>query len=104
MDTMAASRASTTVRRYLDSLTTMRRLPGLSSVTQHPEVTLALKRMYRRTGHGQAQAVPLTRAVLAELLAVCHDDLMGLQGRLLLTLGYCAMCRLSPGRALQLSL
>ena len=93
-DTMAASRASATMRRYLDSLTSMRRLAGLSPVTRHPEVTLALKRMYRRKGHGQAQVVPLTRAVLAELLALCHNDLMGLRDRLLLTLGYHTMrCR-----------
>ena len=93
VDAVAASRASATVRRYLDSLTSMRRLAGLPSVTQHPEVTLALKRMYRRKGHGQVQAVPLTRAVLAELLAVCHNDLMGLRDRLLLTLGYYTMRR-----------
>ena len=36
VDTMAASRVSATVRRYLDSLTSMRRLAGMSSVTQHP--------------------------------------------------------------------
>ena len=93
VEAMAASRASATVRRYLDSLTSLRRLAGLPSVTQHPEVTLAIKRMYRRKGHGQARAVPLTRAALTELLTVCQTDLMGLRDRLLLTLGYYTMRR-----------
>lgn len=47
-------------------LSTVFRLSGLEDLTKAPEVILALKRMYRKKGRAQRQAIPLTRGVLAE--------------------------------------
>ena len=91
-----ASHLSTaTVRRRINSLGTVHRLAGLPEHTRHPEVILALKRMHRQKGRAQKQAVPLTKDILKQLLAVCEDDLRGQRNRVLLTLGYETMRRRS---------
>lgn len=91
-----ASHLSTaTVRRRINSLGTVHRLAGLQEHTRHPEVILALKRMHRQKGRAQKQAVPLTKDILKQLLAVCEDDLRGQRNRVLLTLGYETMRRRS---------
>lgn len=88
VDDMADQKSSATVRRYIDSLGSLRRMARLTPLTQDPDVKLALKRMYRRKGHGQAQAIPLTRAVMEKLVAVCDDSPLGLRDKVLLHLGY----------------
>ena len=93
VDAMAAQKSSATVRRYIDSLATLRRMARLAPITQDPDVKLALKRMYRLKGHGQEQAIPLTRAVMEKLVAVCDDSILGLRDTVLLRLGYESMRR-----------
>lgn len=93
VDDMSALKTPATVRRYVDSLSSLRRLSGHSPVTQSPEVLLAMKRMHRCKGRGQAQAIPLTRDVLSALLAVCGNGLSGMRDQVLLHLGYETMRR-----------
>ena len=90
---MAGSKAPASVRRCIDTLTSIRRLAGLSPVTKELAVELALKRMHRRYGRHEAQALPLTRDVLAKLLAVCGKDTQGLRNQVLLRMGYESMRR-----------
>ena len=93
VDDMAQLKSPATVRRYIASIGSLYRLGGLQPVTGAPEVVLALKRMHRRLGRAQAQAVPLTRAVLETLLRACTDDRRGLADQVMLRLGYETMRR-----------
>lgn len=79
--------ATATIRRQIASLSTIFKLSGRQDMTKAPEVILALKRMQRRKGRAQKQAVPLTRDIRDRLLAVCGTDTKGLRDRVLLHLG-----------------
>ena len=52
-----------------------------------------MKRIYRRKGRWQRQAIPLTHNVLQALLAECDDNHRGLRDRVMLRLGYETMRR-----------
>ena len=95
VDELSLSHKSATIRRRINSLGTVFKLSKNIDPTKDPEVVLALKRMHRRIGRQQAQAVPLTRDVLDKLLAQCDDDIRGLRNRVLLQLGYETMRRRS---------
>lgn len=88
LEEKALTRRSSTIRRHVASLSRVLRLAGGYDVTQSVEADLALKRMHRKKGRAQKQAVPLTRNVLDALLAVCEDNQQGRRDRLLLHLGY----------------
>lgn len=85
--------ASATVRRHVGSIGTVLRMSGREDITKQAAVILAVKRMHRRKGRAQRQAIPLTEDVLDQLLAICGDDARGLRDRVLLRLGYETMRR-----------
>ena len=91
----AENLSTATVRRRIDSLSSIFKLALLQCHADHPEVVLALKRMHRRKGRAQKQAEPLTKHVRDKLLAVCTDDTRGMRNRVLLILGYETMRRRS---------
>ena len=95
VDELSLSHKSATIRRRINSLGTVFKLSKNADPSKAPEVVLALKRMHRRIGRQQAQATPLTRDVLDQLLAQCDDDFRGLRNRVLLQLGYETMRRRS---------
>ena len=84
-----------TVRRRLDSLSTIFTLAQLENHSHHPDVILMMKRMHRARGRAQKQAEPLTRDILEKLKAVCSPDIPGHRNRVLLQLGYETMRRRS---------
>jgi len=85
--------ASATVRRHVASIGSVLRMSGHEDITKQAAVILAVKRMHRRKGRAQRQAIPLTEDVLEQLLAICGDDTRGLRDRVLLRLGYETMRR-----------
>lgn len=91
----AQNLSTATVGRRNASLATIFKLSGLKSYADHPDVILAMKRMYRAKGRIQEQAEPLTKQVLKELLKVCSNDIWGLRNKVLLNLGYETMRRRS---------
>jgi site-specific recombinase XerD len=93
IDHMAATMASSTVRRHIACISTLLRLSERQDVTKSADVELAVKRMHRQKGRAQKQAVPLTRNVLEQLLRACDTSPRGLRNRLLLRLGYETMRR-----------
>ena len=79
----------------MNSLGTILKLSKNTDPTKDPEVVLALKRMHRKIGRHQKQAIPLTRDHLKQLLSNCSNDLKGLCNQVLLQLGYETMRRRS---------
>ncbi|MEP6389984.1 MAG: site-specific integrase [Halioglobus sp.] len=83
-DTVQDRLATATIRRQIASLSTILKLSGRHDMTKAPEVILALKRMQRRKGRAQKQAVPLTRDIRDRLLTACGQDVKGLRDQVLL--------------------
>jgi hypothetical protein len=78
---MSARSASATIRRRIASISSVLKLGGYPDPKGEPEVVLAMKRMHRRKGRAQRQAIPLTRSVLGVLLGVCGSDTRGMRDR-----------------------
>lgn len=91
----AENLSTATVRRRVDSLSSIFKLASLQCHADHPEVVLALKRTHRKKGRAQKQAEPLTKHVRDKLLAVCTEDTRGMRNRVLLIFGYETMRRRS---------
>ena len=90
---LAKTKKSATIRRRVDSLSSIYKLSGLNNPCSKPEATLALKRIYRSKGRHQQQATPLTEDILKKLLRSCTNDTRGLRDQVLLKLGYETMRR-----------
>ena len=95
IEELSETYSTATLRRKLQSFSSVFNLAQITNNTQHPDVQLAMKRIHRRKGRAQKQASPLTFAVKQKLLAVCTDDTRGLRNRILLELGYETMRRRS---------
>lgn len=91
----ASNKATSTVRRRIDSLSSVFKLSSTPNPCSSLEVILALKRMYRNNGRHQHQAIPLTKDYLKEMLHVCGNDAKGIRDQVLLILGYETMRRRS---------
>ena len=79
---------SATIRRRINSLGTILQLSKNHDPTKEPEVVLALKRMHRKIGRAQEQAMPLIKTLLNKLLDNCDNSVMGVRNQVLLRLGY----------------
>jgi integrase len=90
---LALESSSATVRRRITGVSTVLKLSGLEDPTKAPAVLLAMKRMYRKKGRAQQQAIPLTRNLLIALLAVCGNHNRGIRDQVMLRLGYETMRR-----------
>jgi site-specific recombinase XerD len=90
---MATTLKSSTIRRRIDSLSSIFSLSKNPNPTHEPEVLLALKRMHRQIGRAQKQAEPLTREHMDKMKTRCNSSVRGLRDKLILQLGYETMRR-----------
>lgn len=95
MLTLSQGIKSSTIRRKVSSISAIHRLSSLDDPTKHSEVKITQRKIYRQLGTRFDQAYPITRALLARMLAVCDDDLHGLRDRALLLVAYDSMRRRS---------
>ena len=95
VDELSHTCKSATIRRRVNALGTIYKLSRNPDFTKDPEVVLALKRMHRKIGRRQRQAIPLTHDNVAQLLCQCTTDTIGLRNQVLLLLGYETMRRRS---------
>jgi integrase len=90
---MSVTLKAATIRRRIDSLSSIFTLSKNPNPTHEPEVTLAIKRMHRQLGRAQKQAEPLTREHLDKMKVRCRSSTRGLRDKLILQLGYETMRR-----------
>jgi integrase len=95
VDYLSENNKSATIRRRINSLGTVLKLSKNFDPTKQPKVILALKRMHRKIGRAQKQAIPLTKTLLKQLLNNCDNSIMGIRNQVLLRLGYETMRRRS---------
>lgn len=95
VDDLSHTCKSATIRRRVNSRSTIFMLSKNPDPSKDPEVVLALKRMHRRIGRHQKQAEPLTYETIEQLLSLCTNDARGLRNQVLLLLGYETMRRRS---------
>ena len=90
---MTVTLKAATIRRRIDSLSSVFTLSKKPNPTREPEVILAIKRMHRQLGRAQKQAEPLTREHLDKMKVRCKNSTRGLRDKLILQLGYETMRR-----------
>ena len=103
IDDRARNRAPATVRRYVSSLCALHRAAGWKNPLDHLTVRNSLRRMYRRRGRRQSQAIGLTWQVRQKLIDSPGDRLIDIRNRALLAVAYDAMLRRSELVSLQVS-
>ena len=82
-----------TVCRRLDAINRVHKLCGFRDPTDDEDVRLTLRRMQRRQGRRQKQALGLTAPLRDRLIDAASKDLRGLRNRALIAVGYDTLCR-----------
>ncbi len=82
-----------TVCRRLVAISRIQKLFGLEDPTDDEDVRLTLRRMQRRQGRRQKQALGLTAHLRDRLIDAASEDLRGLRNRALIAVGYDTLCR-----------
>ena len=90
---MSAGLKSASIRRKMNSIGTIHRWSELPNPMHHPEVQLALRKMYRRLGRHSRQAYGLTAELIDRLVEATGDDMRGFRDRALLRLAHETLLR-----------
>ena len=83
------------IRRCVASIGRIHRANRYEDPTRDEDVYLALRRMHRKLGRRQKQALGMTATLRNKLLEACPNDLIGLRDAALLRLAYDSMRRRS---------
>ena len=101
IEAVSAGRAPATVRRHVSSSAAVHTAAGQGSPLEHAQVRRALRRMRRRRGSRQAQALGLTWALRRRLIEAAGSRLIDVRNRAILAVAYDAMLRRSEVVALE---
>ena len=103
IDTMSATKAPATVRRYCASIAHLHRAAGVENPAAGEIVKLALKRMSKANGTRQHQAAPLNRPLVDRIIASMDESLIDLRDKALISLAYDTLSRRSEIVALEVA-
>lgn len=92
---------SSTIRVGVAAIATIHNINDLADPTQHSNVKLEVRRMFRTLGREHKQAYGITTATLQKMLSITEDNLRGIRDRALLLVAYDSMCRRSELVSLQ---
>ena len=95
VDAMARVRAPATVRRYVASIAAAHNALGHGRPVRSAAVRVALKRMHRRRGRRQKQALGLTWPLCERLLEAAGERVIDARNRALVAVAYDGMLRRS---------
>lgn len=98
----AGNLKSNSVRIAVAAIATIHKLNQASDPTQHPDVKLELRRMYRTLGRECKQAYGITNITLHKMISATDDNLRGIRDRALLLIAYDSLCRRSELVSLQI--
>jgi site-specific recombinase XerD len=89
------------IRIAVAAIATIHKLNQASDPTQHPDVKLELRRMYRTLGRESKQAYGITNITLHKMISATDGNLRGIRDRALLLIAYDSLCRRSEMVSLQ---
>lgn len=95
ISSMGGNLSIATIQRKIASLNSVFNLTKSKNPIKEPVVILATKKLRRKFGKPQKQAVPLTYDILIKLKSVCSSNIVGFRNKLLLQIGYETMRRRS---------
>jgi site-specific recombinase XerD len=92
---------SASIRIAVVAICAIHRLNRYEDPSKDPDVTLEVRRMYRKLGRASSQAIGVNYATLEKLVNAIDDSLRGTRDRALALLAYDSLCRRSELVALR---
>jgi site-specific recombinase XerD len=92
---LSAHLKSSSIKIAVASIAALHNLNSLNDPTQHPDVKIEMRRMYRILGRYAKQAYAINRDLLEKMIDLTGINLRGLRDRALLYVAYDTMCRRS---------
>ncbi len=86
---------SSSIKIAIASIASLHNLNSLKDPTQHPDVKIEMRRMYRALGRHAKQAYGIKKDLLDKMVAATDDTLRGIRDRAVLLVAYDSLCRRS---------
>ena len=86
---------SSSIRIAIASIAAMHNLNSLNNPTQHPDVKIEMRRMYRTLGRYANQAYGINKDLLDKMINATDDSLSGVRDKAILLVAYDSLCRRS---------
>ncbi len=86
---------SSSIKIAVASIAALHNLNSLNDPTQHPDVKIEMRRMYRTLGRYAKQAYGINKDLLNKMVAATDDSLRGIRDRAILLVAYDSLCRRS---------
>ncbi len=86
---------SSSIKIAAASIAAIHNLNSISDPTQHPDVKIEMRRMYRTLGRYAKQAYAINKGLLDKMVAATDDSLRGVRDRAILLVAYDSLCRRS---------
>ena len=86
---------SSSIKIAVASIAALHNLNSLNDPTQHPDVKIEMRRMYRTLGRYAKQAYGINKDLLDKMVAATDNSLRGIRDRAILLVGYDSLCRRS---------
>ena len=92
---------SSSIKIAVASIAAIHSLNALDNPTQHPDVKIEMRRMYRTLGRYAKQAYGINKDLLDKMILSTDRSLQGLRDRAILLVAYDSLCRRSELVALE---
>jgi len=92
---------SSSIKIAIASIAAIHSLNALDNPTQHPDVKIEMRRMYRTLGRYAKQAYGINKDLLDKMILSTDSSLQGLRDRAILLVAYDSLCRRSELVALE---
>jgi len=86
---------SSSIKIAVASIASIHNLNSIIDPTQHPEVKIEMRRMYRTIGRYAKQAYGINKGLLDKMVAATDNSLRGIRDKAILLLAYDSLCRRS---------
>ncbi|QDC46208.1 hypothetical protein FIT71_04105 [Candidatus Methylopumilus universalis] len=93
--TLSSHLKSSSIKIAVASIAALHNLNSLKDPTQHPDVKIEMRRMYRILGRYAKQAYGINKDLLDKMVAATDDSLRGFRDRAILLVAYDSLCRRS---------
>ena len=86
---------SSSIKIAVASVAAIHNLNSLNNPTQHPDVKIEMRRMYRMLGRYAKQAYGINKDLLDKMVASTDNSLRGIRDKTILLVAYDSLCRRS---------